>query len=173
MSAALRAAALALAAALVQTVVVSSLVLGGGEPDLLLVTVVSLGLLRGSAAGALLGFGAGLAVDLLTLETLGLTSLLLTVAGYWAGRYGETTGRGRRLAPLLAVGVITVLVSLLSLALHFMLGESVAAREAVLGGLPPTLVANLALALPVHALARALVHPGAEREPVSEVELVG
>lgn len=172
-AAGLRAAALVLAAALVQTVVLSSLSLGGGTPDLLLVAVVSLGLLRGSASGAALGFAAGLVVDLLTLETLGITSLVLTLAGFWAGRYAETTGRGKRAAPLVAVGVITVLAAVFGVLLHFMLGEAVAARETLLGALAPTLAANLVLALPVHALARALVQDRAELEPVSEVELVG
>ena len=37
--------------------------------------------------------------DLATFETIGVTSLLLTLTGYWIGRYGETTGRGRTYAP--------------------------------------------------------------------------
>ena len=82
---------------------------GGGRPDLLLVVVVALGLLRGSIPGAVLGFAGGLVVDVLTLGTLGVTSLVLTLAGFWAGRYGETTGRDRRFAPVLAVGAITLL----------------------------------------------------------------
>src|SRR5262249_37768300 len=99
-----RAFALVFVAALLQVVVVSSMVVDGGAPDLLLVVVVALGLLRGSISGAVLGFFGGLIVDLATLGTLGVTSLVLTLGGFWAGRYGETTGRGRRLAPLIAVG---------------------------------------------------------------------
>ena len=53
---------------------------------------------------------AGLIVDVATLGTLGVTSLLLTLAGYWAGRYGETTGRGRAHAPLVATVAATVFV---------------------------------------------------------------
>ena len=56
---------------------------------------------------------------------LGVTSLLLTVAGYWAGRYGETTGRDRSHAPLLAVAVVTVLYAVAALVLHFVLGHEV------------------------------------------------
>ena len=67
----------------------------GAEPDVLLVTIVCIALLRGSITGAVAGFAGGLLVDVTTLGTLGTTSLLLTLAGYWAGRYGETTGRGR------------------------------------------------------------------------------
>lgn len=168
----LRLAAVVFVAALLQAVVVSSFVLGGGAPDLLLVVVVSLGLLRGSIPGAFLGFAGGLVVDLLTLETLGITSLVLTLAGFWAGRYGETTGRDRRVAPLVAVGVITVLAGLFAFVLHYMLGDEVDARHALLTALAPTLLANLVLALPVYALVRAAVGESAPGEPSSEVEVV-
>src|SRR5262249_48284149 len=51
-----RAGAAVFVAAFLQVVIVSSLVIEGGAPDLLLVVVVALGLLRGSIAGATLGF---------------------------------------------------------------------------------------------------------------------
>jgi len=169
---ALRLVAVVFVAALLQAVVVSSFVVGGGAPDLLLVVVVSLGLLRGSIPGAFLGFVAGLVVDLLTLETLGITSLVLTLSGFWAGRYGETTGRDRRVAPIVAVGVITVLAGLFAFVLHYMLGDEVDARHALLTALAPTLLANLVLALPVYGLVRAVVGESAPGEPSSEVEVV-
>ena len=156
----LRASVVVFVAAMLQAVIVSSLVIGGGAPDLLLVVVIALGLLRGSIAGAVLGFAGGLVVDLLTLGTLGVTSLVLTLAGFWAGRYMETTGRGRRLAPVLAVGVITVLAGVFGFVLHYLLGVEVVARHALLTALAPALLLNLLLALPVYALVRASV-----REP--------
>jgi rod shape-determining protein MreD len=160
------------AAALLQAVVMSSILVFGGAPDVLLVVVISLGLLRGSVTGAFFGFGAGLVVDFVTLDTLGVTSLVLTLAGFWAGRYAETTGRGRALAPLVAVGVITVLAGIFGFALHYMLGEEVVARQALVTALLPALVLNLMLAVPVYRLIR---RTGGERlvvEPSAEVELV-
>jgi len=130
------------------------------------------GLLRGSVVGAASGFAGGLVVDLLTLDTLGITSLVLTLAGFWAGRYGETTARGRRVAPLVAVGVITVLAALFSVVLHYMLGDEVDARQALVSSLAPELVLNLLLALPVYALLRAIVRGRSALEPTGEVELV-
>ena len=167
-----RAAALVFAAAMLQAVIVSSLVLGGGAPDLLLVVVVSLGLSRGSLPGAILGFAGGLVVDLLTLDTLGITSLVLTLAGFWAGRYAETTARGRRLAPLAAVGAITVLAGIFAFVLHYMLGDEVVARHALVTALVPALVLNLILAFPVHALVRMTVHESEAVEMSREVEVV-
>ncbi|MGH3111044.1 MAG: rod shape-determining protein MreD [Gaiellaceae bacterium] len=168
----LRASAVLFVAAMLQVVIVSSLVVVGGAPDLLLVTVVALGLLRGSVAGAVFGFAAGLIVDLLTLETLGVTSLVLTLAGFWAGRWIETTGRGRRLAPVIAVGVITLLSGAFAVLLGYMLEEEVAVRNALVTVLPPTLLANLVLAYPVYLVVRSAVHERDVLEPAPEVEVL-
>jgi rod shape-determining protein MreD len=169
---AIRAGALVFVAALFQAAIFSSFDIRGGAPDVLLVVVVSLGLLRGSIAGAILGFLAGLVVDLLTLETLGLTSLVLTLAGFWAGRYAETTARGRRLPVLVAVGVVTVLAGVFTFVLHYLLGDEVVARYALVTTLVPTVVINVVVALPVHALVRAVVGERTGPVPAGEVELV-
>jgi rod shape-determining protein MreD len=169
---ALKSTAVVFTAAMLQTVIVSSMVVGGGAPDLLLVVVISLGLLRGSVSGAAFGFLGGLVIDLMALDTLGIAALVLTLAGFWAGRYAETTGRGRRLAPLTAVGVITVLAALFGFVLHYLLGVEVVARHALVTVLVPTLVLNLLLALPVHALVRAITGKGSGIEAAPEVEVV-
>jgi rod shape-determining protein MreD len=169
---ALRGAALVFVIALLQAVVFSSALVFGGAPDFLLVTVVAIGLLRGSVVGALAGFAGGLVVDLVTLDTLGLTSLVLTLAGFWGGRYGETTGRGRASAPVLAVGVITVLGAVFGFALRYLLGEEVVAHQALLTALLPAVVLNVLFAFPLNWLVRRVLgtHVAAERTP--EVELV-
>jgi len=167
-----RVSAVVFVAAMLQAVIVSSLVIGGGAPDLLLVVVISLGLLRGAIAGAVSGFAGGLLVDLLTLDTLGITSLALTLVGFWAGRYAETTGRGRRLAPLVAVGVITVLAGVFGFVLHYLLGVEVVARHALLTALAPTVLLNLLLAVPVYALVRASVLEPERLDRSSEVEVL-
>jgi rod shape-determining protein MreD len=159
-------------AALVQVVVVSSMLVDGGTPDLLLVVVVALGLLRGSIPGAVLGFIGGVVVDVVTLGTLGVSSLVLTLAGFWAGRYGETTGRDRRFAPVIAVGAITLLAGAFGYVLHYLLDEDVVARYALVTALAPAFVLNLVLALPVHRLVRAIVGQELRAEPLPEVEVL-
>ena len=168
----LRGFAVVFAAALLQVVIVSSILISGGSPDLLLVVVVALGLLRGSIPGAVLGFVGGVVVDVMTLGTLGVSSLVLTLAGFWAGRYGETTGRGRRFAPILAVGAITLLAGAFGYVLHYLLDEEVVARYALVTALAPAFVLNLLLALPAYGLVRAIVGEEARSEPLPEVEVV-
>ena len=80
---------------IVQVTIVSEIGILGGSPDLVLVTLVAVALTQGSIFGAVTGFWAGLLIDIARLGTLGFTSLLLTLAGFWIGRYGETTARDR------------------------------------------------------------------------------
>jgi rod shape-determining protein MreD len=171
MAAGIRIALIVFVVTILQVSAFSAVSVGGGGPDVLLVTLVSIALLRGAVTGAITGFAAGLIVDITTLETLGLTSLVLTLAGYWAGRYGETTGRSRVHAPLVATVAATVLIELGGYGLHSMLGEPVSAR-AVLVALPATVVCNALLAYPVFGLIRRLVGATDRVERAREVELL-
>jgi rod shape-determining protein MreD len=167
-----KAAAVLFVAAVAQVSVFSQLHVFGAVPDLLLVSLVAIALLRGSVVGAVGGFFAGLLVDTATLGTLGLTSLVLTLSGYWIGRYGETTGRDRAHAPFLSVAVVTVLYQLGLLVVHFVLGES-APAGAVARGLLPAIVLNLILTAPVYALVRRLLRPADREQLTAEVQLLG
>jgi rod shape-determining protein MreD len=144
----------------------------GGTPDLLLVALVAVSLLRGTLVGAAGGFFAGLLVDTANLQMLGLSSLLLTVAGYWIGRYGETTGRDRGHAPFLSVAVVTLLYALGALLVHFMLGKNAPAGT-VMTDVWPTIALNLILTAPVYALARRLLRPLGWGDRTQEVRLLG
>jgi rod shape-determining protein MreD len=166
---ALKAAVVFFVAVVLQAAIVSAVEPGGGSADLVLVTLMAVALLRGAIFGALAGFYAGLLLDTANLETLGLSSLLLTVAGYWIGRYGETTGRDRVHAPLLAIAVVTVLYSLGGLGMHSLLGDPVSARSGLLDALPAQIVLNLLLTIPVYALCRR-IFTRADARPAIEVE---
>jgi rod shape-determining protein MreD len=170
---AVKAGAMLFVAALVQVTVLNRIEILGGTPDLLLLTLVGVSLLRGSVFGAAGGFGAGLVVDTADLGTLGLTSLVLTVAGYWIGRYGETTGRDRGHAPFVSVAVVTVLASFGELVLHFMIGDHVSARLVLVDALFPSILFNLALTAPVYALCRRVLRPLEWSELATEVRLLG
>ena len=165
-------AVLVFCAAIVQVSVFSSVHLLGGTPDVLLLTLVAVSLLRGPVYGAVAGFGAGLVVDTANLETLGVTSLLLTLAGYWIGRYGEAAGRDRNHAPFLSIAVVTFVYALGSLALHFLLGEPAPARAVLLDSLFPNIFLNLLLTWPVYALCRRLL-PAAAPDRVQQVRILG
>lgn len=166
-------ALLVFVAALLQVTLVGSIDLGAGTADLLLLAVVSLALLRGAVVGSVAGFFGGLLVDVTTLDTLGVWALLYALVGYWVGRYGETTGRGRLHAVLLSVLAATVGIAYAGYGLHFMLGEEVSGRRVLLDALVPALALNLLLARPVHALCRGAVARTSPPERATEVRLLG
>ena len=168
-----KAAVLVFVASILQVTIFSGIEILGGTPDVVLLTLVAIALLRGSIYGAACGFAAGLLVDTANLGTLGVTSLLLTLAGYWIGRYGETTGRDRAHAPFVSVAVATVLVQFGALILHYMLGDSVSARRVLLEALPSKVALNLLLTLPVYALTRRLLAIATQPEGATEVRLLG
>ncbi len=170
---AFKAAVLLFLVVVVQVTIMGSIQILGGAPDLVLVVLIAIALLRGSIFGAVGGFWAGFLLDTAYLGTLGVTSLLLTLGGYWIGRYGETTGRDRVHAPFLSVAVVTVLFAMGELALHFLLGEPVEARAQLVDAMPATLLLNLLLTLPVYGLVRRLLAPESPYDRATEVELVG
>ena len=156
---ALKAGGLLALAALVQVSIVEWIEVGEGHPDLVLVTLVAVALLRGPVFGAVSGFWVGLILDTASFGTFGLTSLLLTIAGYWTGRFGELTTRASAHPLLIAVGLATVGVALGSAVLHFMLGLTVPASYLFLGVLLPTLALNMLLAYPVYGLCARIFPP--------------
>jgi len=168
----LKAAVLLFVAAILQVSIFTQARVLGGEPDLLLVTLVAVALLRGALFGSAGGFFGGLLVDTATLAKLGLTSLVLTIAGYWIGRYGETTGRDRAHAPFLSVAVITILYSLAVLIVHFVLGEPAPAGP-LFRGLLPSIALNLILTAPIYWLVRRLLRPLDHTDYATEVHLLG
>jgi rod shape-determining protein MreD len=165
-----KAAALFFVVVILQVTIVASIGILGGSPDLVLVTLVAVALTQGSIFGAVSGFWAGLLIDIARLGTLGFTSLLLTLGGFWIGRYGETTGRDRAHAPVVSVAVVTVLYALGTLVMRFLLREPASAKIALVDELPATIALNLLLTFPVFALVKLLFKP-AQRRP--EVEFVG
>jgi rod shape-determining protein MreD len=96
---------------------------GGGVPDLVLVVVAALAVADGPLAGAIIGFAAGLCLDLAPPGSLliGQYALVFCLAGWAAGRLSRAVGRSPlRSVVLMAVvvGAAEVLSSGLGLALE-------------------------------------------------------
>jgi rod shape-determining protein MreD len=165
---AIKAGGLMVVAALVQVSLASTIEVAEGHPDVVLVLVIGIALLRGPVFGAVVGFWAGLVLDVVSLETLGLTSLLLTLAGYFAGRLGDVTTKSSAHPSLVAVALGTIGFGIGSAVLHFMLGSTISAGEFFVGVLLPSLALNLLLAYPLYGLCRRIFHAEArERREVS------
>jgi len=101
----LRLVGLALLTVIVQESAVSQISIFGVSADLNPLVVMSVGLLAGSLPGAIMGFGTGLLVDTVLVQTLGVTSLLYIAIGYWSGRLRELRDPAHGLVPL-AMGAV-------------------------------------------------------------------
>ncbi|MDE3069973.1 MAG: rod shape-determining protein MreD [Acidobacteriota bacterium] len=162
---ALRIAVLAVVMVFLQTGIVSELSLFGVRVDLSPLVVVFVGFLCGSTVGAVTGFGIGLLVDLTLVQTLGLTSLIFTIIGYWSGRLRELRDPQATLMPL-ALGALAAFTSLAGYAvIEFLLGVDAPVsaellREILLGTIVDTIVAA-----PVWALVRRVLQGSVGESP--------
>ena len=160
-----RIALLAVAIVFFQTGVISELPVLGVSIDLSPLLVAFVGLLCGSMLGAITGFAVGLLVDLALVQTLGITSLIFTLTGYWSGRVRESRDPQAALIPLL-VGAAASGVSLVGYSLmEFLLGVDAPVslellREIVLG-----VFVNAVVALPTWAVVRRSLEGGLPEDP--------
>ncbi len=83
---------------------------------------MSVGLLAGSLPGAVMGFGTGLLVDTVLVQTLGVTSLLYIAIGYWSGRLRELRDPAHGLVPLAAGAAATAVAGIGMTLIQFLLG---------------------------------------------------
>jgi len=160
-----RIAALSVAIVFFQIGVVSEVPVFGVTVDLSPLLVAFVGLLCGSTLGAASGFAVGLLVDLALVQTLGLTSLVLTLVGYGCGRLRELRDPQAALTPLL-VGAAAACAALVGYSLmQFMLGVDAPVslellRQIVLGVLVDAIVA-----LPMWILVRRCLIGGLPDDP--------
>lgn len=162
---ALRMAALAVMTVVLQIVGVSQITIFGVNADLSPLVVAAVGMLAGSIAGAIVGFAIGLFVDIALLQTLGLTSLVLLGAGYWAGRLRELRDPQSALTPM-AIGAGATTVSTIGYALaQFLLGVDAPLSGLLVEQILATVIVNTLLALPVYALVRRWLLPALPEDP--------
>ena len=153
-SLALRLGGLALVVVFFQIGVVSEVPVFGVSADLSSLLVAFVGLTCGSTVGAAIGFAVGLLVDLALVQTLGLTSLIFTLIGYWCGRLRELRDPQAALTPLI-VGAGASAVSLVGYSLmEFMLGVDAPVSFELLRLIVLGVLVNTIVALPMWALTR-------------------
>ena len=161
----LRLIALGIVVVFFQIGVVSEVPVFGVNADLSPLLVAFVGLLCGSTVGAAFGFAVGLLVDLALLQTLGLTSLIFTLIGYWSGRLRELRDPQAALTPLL-VGAGASAVSLVGYSLmEFMLGVDAPVSFELLRQIVLGVLVNAIVALPMWALVRRLLVGALPEDP--------
>jgi rod shape-determining protein MreD len=156
---------LALVTVVVQESAVSQISIFGVSADLTPLVVMSVGLLAGSLPGAIMGFGTGLLVDTVLVQTLGVTSLLYIPIGYWAGRLRELRDPAHGLVPLAAGAAATAFAGLGMTLIQILLGVDSPVSLLLIQQIFITVLVNTLLALPVYALVRKVVSPALPDDP--------
>jgi rod shape-determining protein MreD len=161
----LRLLLLAFATVVIQQAAISQISIFGVSADLGPLVVMSVGLLAGSMAGAITGFGIGLLVDLVLVQTLGVTSLLYIAIGYWSGRLRELRDPAHGLVPLALGAAATAFAGLGMAVIQFLLGVNAPVSLLLFQQIFITVLVNSLIALPVFALVRKLVRPTLPDDP--------
>ncbi len=136
---------LLMAIAVLQATVLPHLTVWGVFPDLPLLVVISWSLLRGRTEGAVWGFVAGIAIDLLSGAPFGAATLAFITVGFVSG-FGQATVFGSpALLPMLTVFLATIVYDLLFLLIVQISGESVVWLDSMLRIVLPSAGLNAVL----------------------------
>jgi rod shape-determining protein MreD len=139
--------ALILSAAVLQVTVVNRLPLPGAGPDLVLLVVIGLALVVGPTAGACMGFGAGLLVDLMppTATEVGRWALVFCIIGYLAGQVQLDVRRSVWVV-MATVGGLSALSVLLFAGLGLLFGDERVEASGVVATMVSIVLYDLLLA---------------------------
>jgi rod shape-determining protein MreD len=161
----LRLVLLGFGAVIVQQAAVSQISIFGVSADITPLVVMSVGLLAGSMFGAITGFGIGLLVDMVFVQTLGVTSLLYIAIGYWSGRLRELRDPSHGLVPLAMGAAVTAFAGIGMTLIQFLLGVDAPVSWLLLQQIFVTVLVNTLIALPVYALVRRILRPALPEDP--------
>jgi rod shape-determining protein MreD len=161
----LRVGLLAFVTVVLQAAAISQISIFGVSADLTPLVVMSVGLLAGSMLGAITGFGIGLLVDLVFVQTLGVTSLLYIAIGYWSGRLRELRDPAHGLVPMAVGAAATAFAGIGMTVIQFLLGVDAPVSLLLLQQLFITVLVNTLIALPVYAIVRRILRPALPDDP--------
>jgi rod shape-determining protein MreD len=139
---------------MVQSTIMLSLRVGGAHPDLLWLLPITAALLDGPETGAIVGFWAGLAFDLVLPTPFGLSALVGCLLGYATGSL--TAAADPRAAWLKPVAALTgsVAADMLFAVLGAVLGQQQMVQVNFLALFAVVAVSSVLLVLPVNRLMR-------------------
>ena len=157
--------ALGLGTVLFQVAAVSQLKIFGTNADLTPLIVASCGLLAGSLAGAVFGFGVGLFLDLALVQTVGLSSLLFLIIGYGAGRLRELRDPQAAVVPIAVGAAATAIAQVGFSVMQFLLGDQLPFGFGLIRQILLSILLGAIIAPAVHVVARRWLGPALPEDP--------
>lgn len=161
----LRIVLLSVVVVFVQIGILSEVTFFGVNIELAPLLAAFIGLLCGSVPGAAAGFAIGLLVDLALVQTLGITSLLLTLIGFWAGRLREVRDPQGAIVPIV-VGAAAASVAFIGYAvIEFLLGVDAPVSFQLLRDIVIGIVVDTIVALPFWLMVRRALRGSMPEDP--------
>jgi rod shape-determining protein MreD len=151
----------AVIAALLNLTIAPYLMIGGAQPDFVLISAVVWTVVAGIEGGLIWAFIGGLMIDFLAPRPLGMTAFTLLICVGLAALIGRALQQFRFVAPVVAVFVCAVVNSLLFLLVYSAIRGPLAAPDPV-GAILPSVLYNTAIAAVVGPLAVLIL---ARRQP--------
>jgi rod shape-determining protein MreD len=146
-------------ALLAQTTVVLDLRIGGAHPDVVGMLPIAAGLAAGPEEGALMGFLAGMGIDLFLPTPFGLSALVGCLIGFGVGRATQAVDKSIWwLTPLVALTASAVAVMLYAV-LGAILGDDSVLHVDLVAVVGVVSVVNAILAVPITAFVRWAIQP--------------
>jgi len=140
-----RVALILLSAAVLERGLFSQLRIDGAAVDLFLLLAISAGMVGGPDRGAVIGFFAGLILDLLGQSPLGLYALVYCLVGYVVGVVHTAVVRASRWEPMVLAFLASVVGITLYVVASFMVGRTGLINRHLLVVLAVVSVANAVL----------------------------
>ena len=103
-----------------QTGVFTHLTLGGIVPNLFIICIVSIGIIRGKKDGCILGFFLGILTDALFASYFGFYALVLSVIGYLAGYVHQIFYEEDMTLPIVMIGIADILYGIIIYVFSFL-----------------------------------------------------
>jgi len=139
---------------MVQTTLVDAVRVGGAHPDLVWLLPITAALLDGPETGAIVGFWAGLAFDLVLPTPFGLSALVGCLLGYAVGSLSaQVDPRAVWLKPVAALAG-SVAADMLFAVLGAILGQQQMVQVDFLAVFAVVAVSSVVLVLPVNRMMR-------------------
>ena len=161
----LRLALLGVLVVLLQVSAITQIELFGTNADLVPLVIAAVGLLAGSVSGACFGFFVGLFLDLALVQTIGLSSLVYVIVGYWCGRFRELRDPQSALVPLAVGGAATAAATIGYSLMQFLLGVDAPVSFLLAREIIATVLLNAIIATPVYAIVRRMLAPALPEDP--------
>ena len=132
---------------LLSTTWLQGIAIGGIMPNIALIILVCYALLRDDIEGAIMGFFMGLLADMLFGNIIGVSTLLMTLLGYFAAKPFREFFKENYIAPLLLVGASTLAYEFLYYVVNFLLLGRTDFWRYLVTIILPTTVYNLVLCI--------------------------